>query len=143
MTADQSRDARIRLVEEHFRAENAHDVDAIMETFGLNPSFQINATQLDGSENIRAMYGGIGFGDQGSFSNLKATIQRQHIAEDSIVTEVLLSGKHTDTWQGIPPTNRDFEIPLIAIFEFDSEERLSGERIYFDGALMLQQLGIM
>jgi hypothetical protein len=32
---------------------------------------------------------------------------------------------------------------LIAIFEFDGKEKLSGERVYFDGALMMQQLGLL
>jgi steroid delta-isomerase-like uncharacterized protein len=136
-------DARIKLVEEHLRAENAHDVDAIMATFGQQPFFQLNATALDGAETIRSMYGGFGFGEQGSFSNLKAEMKKQHVADDTIITEVRLSGKHTDTWQGIPATGREFEIPLIAIFEFDSDGKLAAERVYFDGALMLQQLGLM
>jgi hypothetical protein len=32
------------------------------------------------------------------------------------------------------------DFPLAAVFTFDDQERLAGERIYFDTALMLAQM---
>ena len=136
-------DARVRLVDEHLKAENQHDLDAIMATFGQDPSFYLNGIQLNDRESIRAMYGGFGFGGQGSFSNVKAELKQQHVSDNGIVAELVLSGKHTDIWQGIPATNREFEIPACAIFDFDATGKLAGERVYFDGALLLQQLGLL
>lgn len=136
-------DTRVRLVDEHLRAENAHDLDAIMETFGRNPRFNLNGVSLDGSENIQAMYSGFGFREQGSFSDIKVEKKQQHVGEESIVVEVVLNAKHTGNFQGIAATNREFEIPLCAIFEFDGEEKLAGERVYFDGASLLRQLGVL
>jgi steroid delta-isomerase-like uncharacterized protein len=145
MTENQEQlDARLRLVDEHLRAENDHDLDAIMATFGQDPKFQLNAIPLNDRESIRAMYGGFGFGGGGgSFSDVKATETARHVADGSVVVELTLGGKHTGEFQGIPATNRTFEIPVCAIFDFDGDGTLAGERVYFDGALMLQQLGIL
>jgi hypothetical protein len=52
-------------------------------------------------------------------------------------------GKHTNTWQGIPATNREFEVPACAVFDFDDKGKVASERVYFDGALLLRQLGVL
>ena len=137
------REARLKLVEEHVRAENAHDLDAIMETFGHQATFMLNGLSLNNRENIRALYDGFGFSEQGGFSNLKAEVKQQHVSDEAITLEIVLSGKHTSEWQGIPATGREFEIPACAIFAFDGEGKLAGERVYFDGALLLKQLGVL
>ena len=54
--SDGQRAARIKLVDEHMRAENACDVDATMETLGDTPSYELNGVPLEGHENIRAFY---------------------------------------------------------------------------------------
>lgn len=59
------------------------------------------------------------------------------------IIELLFTGTHTDTFQGIQATNREFSVPACAIFTFDGEGKLAGERVYFDGALVLQQLGAL
>src|SRR5262245_40486334 len=42
----------------------------------------------------------------------------------------------------IPATGRQVEIPICAIFTFDQRDRLAGEKIYYDRASLLQQLGL-
>ena len=143
MNTDTNLDARLALVDEHLRAENDHDLDAIMATFGQDPKFQLNAIPLNDRESIRAMYDGFGFGEGGSFSDVKAEEKQRHVSGGSIVVELTLGGKHTGEFQGIPATNREFNIPVCAIFDFDDAGTLAGERVYFDGALMLQQLGVL
>jgi hypothetical protein len=135
-------EARIALVKEHLQAENDHNLDAIMTTFGQNPKFNLNGLPLEGTDTIRGLYGGFGFGGQGSFSNLKAEVMQQHVSNESIVIELILRGKHTGNFQGIDATNQEFQIPACAIFDFDAEEKLASERVYFDGALLLKQLGV-
>lgn len=136
-------EARLRLVEEHIRAENDHDLDAIMATFGQDAKFNLNGMPLDDRESIRAMYGMFGFGGNGSFSDLRAEKTQMHFGDKSIVVELMLSGKHTNDFQGIAPTNRKFSLPACAIFDFDDEGTLAGERVYFDGASLLGQLGVL
>ena len=134
---------RLQLVEEHIRAENAHDVDAIMKTFGKNPTFALNADTFVGHESIRGLYKGFGFGGADGFAQVHVEVERRHISDDAIILEVTLTGEHTRTWQGIPPTGRKFTIPLCAVFPFDEEGKLAGERVYLDGALLLKQLGVL
>ena len=136
-------EARIRLVDEHLRAENAHDVDGIMRTFAEQPTFVLNADTVSGHEGIRAFYEDFGFGGRGGFANVHVEVTRRHISDDAVILEATLTGEHANTWQGIPATGRRFEVPLCAVFPFDGEGKLTGERVYLDGALLLKQLGVL
>jgi steroid delta-isomerase-like uncharacterized protein len=136
-------ESRLQLVEEHMRAENAHDVDGIMQTFGEHPTFVLNGDTLTGPEGIRAMYEDFGFGGRGGFANIHVEIKRRHVSDDAVILEATLSGEHASAWQGIPATGRRFEVPLCAVFPFDGEGKLAGERVYLDGALLLRQLGVL
>jgi steroid delta-isomerase-like uncharacterized protein len=135
--------ARIKLVADHIKAENDHDLDAIMATFGKNAKFNLNAVPLSGPDGIRGLYAGFGFGEGGSFSNIQVDVKQQHVSDESIVVELVLKGKHIGSFQGIAATNREFEVPACAIFDFDEDEKLASERVYFDGAFLLQQLGVL
>lgn len=137
------RAARVSLVNEHLRAENAHDLDAIMTTFSQQARFNLNGLAVSDPGSIRGLYDAFGFGGKGSFSNLNAEVIQMHVSDEAIITELLFTGIHTDTFQGIAATNRQFSIPACAIFTFDGEGKLAGEKVYFDGALVLQQLGVL
>jgi steroid delta-isomerase-like uncharacterized protein len=136
-------EARLRIVEEHMRAENAHDVDAVMRTFVENPTFVLNGDTISGRDDVRAFYEGFGFGGGGGFADIHVEERRRHVGDDAIILEVTVTGEHADTWQGIPATGRRIEVPLCAVFPFDGEGRLTGERVYMDGALLLKQLGVL
>ena len=43
---------------------------------------------------------------------------------------------------GLPATGRRVEISLCGIYTFDDQDRLAGERIYYDRATVLRQLGV-
>lgn len=143
-TLDQDQmEARLKLVEEHMRAENAHDVDGVMRTFGKDPTFVLNGDTLTGPESIRAMYEDFGFGGRGGFANIHVEEKQRYISDNAVILEATLGGEHTNTWQGIPATGRKVEVPLCAVFPFDEEGKLAGERVYLDGALLLRQLGVL
>src|SRR3982751_1380488 len=135
--------ARLQIVDEHMRAENSHDVDAIMRTFNDNALFVLNGDTFTGQESIRGMYEAFGFGDRGGFSNVHVEVKQQHVSDNAVILEAIISGEHTNTWQGIPATGRKFEVPLCAVFPFDPDGNLTGERVYLDGALLLKQLGVL
>jgi hypothetical protein len=59
-----------------------------------------------------------------------------------VVLEVVIRGQHLGPWRGLPATGAQIELPLCGIFTFDSDERLAGERIYYDRATLLRQLGV-
>ena len=41
---------------------------------------------------------------------------------------------------GLPPTGKAFQVPIIAVFFFDGD-RIINERIYFDSASLVSQIG--
>lgn len=86
---------------------------------------------------------GFGFGGQGGFTDIHVAERQRHVSDDVVVLEVMVTGEHTGTWQGIPATGKRFEVPLCAVFVFDGEGKLAGERVYMDGALLLRQLGVL
>jgi len=132
--------ARQARVDEHMRAENEHDVDAIMATFGTDPWFELNGVQLPGTSGIRGMYDAFGFGNNGSFSDIRLDEVHRHVSDDAIILELTINGRHTGEFQGVPASGNAFRIPACAVFGFDSDEKVAGERVYFDGALLMQQL---
>ena len=98
---------------------------------------------IEGRDAVRGLYAAFGFGGAGAFSNLTVDTQHCHDAGDAIVLEVLVRGVHTGEWQGIPATQRSVAIPMCAVITFDSSGKMAGERVYFDGALLLRQMGVL
>src|SRR5215471_9001717 len=120
--------ACIDALEEHIRAENMHDLDAIMRTFGDSSILVLNGSPFDDHARIRALHQELGFGEGGGFSDLQVIEKQRYISDNAIIMEQTLSGKHTGTWRGFEPTGRSFEIPVCTIYSFDSEARIAGER---------------
>ena len=135
--------ARIDLLEEHLRAENDHDLDAIMETFGGTARLVLNGYSFGDADGIRALHRDFGFAEDGGFSDLRVDERRRYIDASAIIMEQTLSGKHTGTWQGIAASGREFRIPVCTIYTFDEEDKIVGENVYFDRALLLKQLGVL
>ena len=133
------RAARIQLVEDHVRIENAHDLDRLMATFGDSPEYVLNHEHIPGREGVHAFYDELLRG----FPDLHSDTKHRHVGDEAIVLEVVITGTQRQPWRGIPATGRAVEVPLCAVFTFDAQEKLAGERIYFDTALMLQQLGVL
>ena len=141
--AQNLRETRIRIVQEHLDAENNHDLDAIMATFSAQPAFALNGMELAGADVIRGVYDGFGFGQHGSFSDINIEVRQWYFGDDSITTEMTLRANHTGAWQGIAATGRAVAVPLCAIFTFDAENQVASERAYFDAASVLQQIGVL
>jgi hypothetical protein len=54
----------------------------------------------------------------------------------------LIRGTQLGSWRGLPATGRRVEVPLCGVYTFDESDRLAGERIYYDRATVLRQLGV-
>ena len=77
--------------------------------------------------------------------DLRIGVQHQHVAEDTIVMEVIIRGTQLGAWRGLPATGRRVELPLCGIYTFDGDDdnvRLAGEKIYYDRGTVLRQLGV-
>ena len=132
--------ARVALVEEHIRLENAHDLEGVLRTFGESSRYDDEAwgEHYTGSDGVRAFYTQI----MTALPDLQIEVQRQHITADAILVEVVIRGNHLGAWRGLPPTGRKIEFPLCGVYTFDANDRLAGERIYYDRGTVLRQLGV-
>jgi predicted ester cyclase len=59
-----------------------------------------------------------------------------------VIVEFDLLGTHRGPLRGIPPTGRQFRCPVVALFLF-ADDRIVCERVYFDSATILRQLGLI
>jgi hypothetical protein len=69
-------------------------------------------------------------------------VKHQHVSAESVVVEVIIHGTHLGSWRGLPATGRHIDFPLCGIYTFDGNNRLAGERIYYDRGAVLGQLGL-
>jgi len=133
--------ARLAIVEEHVRCENRHDLAGLMATFGADARYDDEPWQDHrlGPDAVRSYYAGL----LASLPDLAIEVRHRHSANDAIVLEVTIRGTHLGMWRGgMPPTGRRVEFPLCGIFTFDDEDRLAGERIYYDRGTVMRQLGL-
>ena len=132
---------RLQLVEEHVRLENAHDLDGLMSTFGVSGFYDDEpwSEHHDGLGAVRGYYVDL----LRAAPDFHIDVKRQHATEEAVVLEVRLSGTHRGAWRGLPGTGRRFDFPLCAVFTFDEQDRLAGERIYYDRITVLRQIGVL
>ncbi len=124
----------------HLRAENSHDLDALMATFSPDAVFGVNGRVFEGHAAIRTQHARLGFGDTGAFSDLRVTERRRYVTVDAIVLETTLQGTHRAPWEDIAPTRRVFTLPVCTVYRFDADGRLLSEMLYFDGDTLRRQL---
>jgi len=139
-TMDESRlAARIKLVDEHVRAENEHELDGTMATMNEAPLFKLNNDEISGQDGVRKFYADLFQG----FPDLHVEVMQRHVSDEAIILEAIISGTHMREWSGIPASGRRFEIPICTVFPFDDNDQIAGERAYYDNALSLRQLGVL
>jgi steroid delta-isomerase-like uncharacterized protein len=133
-------DGRIRLVEEHVQAENAHDLARIMTTFGEQARYEDQPWDEDhqGPGGVQAYYVRL----LAALPDLHIAVERRHVTQDDVILEVTITGTHRGEWRGLPATGRRVQIPLCAVYTFDEVGKLAGERIYYDRAAVLGQIGL-
>jgi steroid delta-isomerase-like uncharacterized protein len=131
---------RLALVEQHIRLENAHDLDGVLATFGRAAHYDDEAwgEHHEGPTGVRNFYQQL----MAALPDLEILVQRQHVTDEAILVEVVIRGTHLGSWRGLPPTGRRVEFPLCGVYTFDDEDRLAGERIYYDRATVLRQVGV-
>jgi steroid delta-isomerase-like uncharacterized protein len=133
-----SRKKREEIVREHMDSENRHEFDATLDTFA-HPRYELIATGevYDGTEEVQGYY------DQTrrAFPDQRNELLALHHADDAVLVEAVVRGTHKGPLRSLPPTGREFELPILAIFVFE-DDKLVCERVYFDQSTVLRQLGI-
>jgi steroid delta-isomerase-like uncharacterized protein len=132
--------ARVALVEQHIRLENQHDLEAVLQTFGTSAHYDDQAwsEHFEGQSGVRSFYEQL----MSALPDLEIDVQRRHLTEDAVLVEVIIRGTHLGPWRGLPATGRRVEFPLCGLYTFDANDRLAGEKIYYDRGTVLRQLGV-
>ena len=134
------RSARLAMVEQHVRLENAHDLEGVLRTFGDTAHYDDEAwgEHYEGGNRVRLFYEQL----MKALPDLEIEIQRRHVTDDAVLLEVMIRGTQLGPWRGLPATGRRVEIPLCGVYTFDADDRLSREKIYYDRGTVLRQLGV-
>ena len=132
--------ARLKIVEEHIALENEHNLDGIMRTFGNAARYDDEPWDVHyvGRQEVRAFYAQL----LHAMPDLHIEVRQRHLAEAAVIVEVIIRGQHLGAWRGLPATGRRIDFPLCGIYTFDEGNRLAGEKIYYDRATVLRQLGV-
>jgi steroid delta-isomerase-like uncharacterized protein len=137
---DALRSAREATVREHMESENRHDFDTTIATFD-HPRYELIATGdvHDGEAEVRAYFDET----RTAFPDQTNEPLEFHHSDRAVVVEFMLRGTHEGPLRGLPPTGRAFECRMCALFLFDEGgDRIVGERVYFDQATIMRQLGV-
>jgi steroid delta-isomerase-like uncharacterized protein len=130
---------REAVVREHMESENRHDFDATIGTF-KHPRYEIIPTGevFDGETDVRAYFAA----SRAAFPDQRNELRALHHTDDAVIVEFDLLGTHLGPLRGIiPPTGKTFRCPMTAFFVFE-DDGIVCERVYFDSATILRQLGL-
>jgi steroid delta-isomerase-like uncharacterized protein len=132
------KEKREELVRVHVDAENAADFEGALATF-THPRYEYVATDevYDGAEEVMAHWEEL----HRAFPDQLIEVLDIHNADDAVLIEAVARGTHTGPLRGLPPTGKRFEQHFLGIFVFQGGD-LVCERVYYDTATVLQQLGI-
>ncbi len=132
--------ARLSLVEEHVRRENAHDLPGIMATFGHRAWYDDEpwGEHHEGRDAVHTYYETLLV----SLPDLHIDVIHCLAGDEGVALEVRISGTHLGSWRGLPATGRSVNFPLCGLYTFDDEGKLAGERIYYDRGSVLHQVGL-
>jgi steroid delta-isomerase-like uncharacterized protein len=132
------RKKREEIVREHMDSENRHEFDVTLDTFE-HPRYELIATGdvYDGPAEVSAYFEE----SRTAFPDQRNEVRALHHADDGVLVEAIIRGTHKGPLRSLPPTGREYELPILAFFMFE-EDRLVCERVYFDQLTVLEQLGI-
>ena len=132
--------ARLRIVDEHIRCENQHDLEGVLRTFGNTARYDDEpwGEHHEGLAGVRHFYEQI----LQALPDLTIDVERQHVTDEAVLLEVTIRGTHLGAWRGLPATGRGVAFPLCAVYTFNEDDRLAGEKIYYDRGTVLRQIGI-
>ena len=138
-TSKSLRERREAVVREHMESENRHEFDVTIATF-KRPRYEIIPTGeiFDGEQQVRGYFAA----SRAAFPDQRNELKAMHHTDDAVITEFDLLGTHLGPLRGVPPTGKTFRCPMTAFFLFEGD-RIVCERVYFDSATILRQLGLV
>ena len=127
-----------QLLRTHMEAENAHRMQETLATLTQDCLFedialgQVYRGQAGAREYYQTWWD--------AFSTT-AHPERVSFTDQGAVAEVHFQGTHVGSFLGVEPTGREVDIPTVIFVTFDNG-LMAGERMYWDVATLLRQLGV-
>ena len=126
-------------VEPYFRAWNAHDPNAVAAAFAEGGTYTdpaVTGPPLTGAglaEHARALFA--------AFPDLSFEVLGGQSGDGLVITQWLMHGTNTGTWNGQPPTGRPVTVQGVDVFTVTDGKITSAEG-YFDRQALAEQLGL-
>ena len=138
MSSTSLRERREAVVRAHMETENRLDFEATLRTF-KHPRYELIPTGevIDGTDAVRGYYAA----SRSAFPDQRNRLIALHHTDDGVFVEFDLMGTHKGPMRGIPPTGKAFTCRMVAFFLFDGD-LIVCERVYFDSATILRELGL-
>ena len=129
--------ARLTAVRNLLESQGRHDLPATLASFGSQPTLEFaGGPRHIGAERVGQIYGDL----LRAFPDLTIEVLAEHVADRSIVVEMVLQGTHRQQWLGMAPRGRPLSLPVCNVFLFDKRDQISALRIYLDRNLAIVQL---
>lgn len=133
-------ESNIELVKRHFENEVRGDSAAVLAEmtddchYFMYPAVDERITD---KKIITAIHDGL----SSAFSDMYIDIEDIVASDDTVAAKVVLGGRQTGPWDGIPPTGKAIYLHTAAYFKI-RDNKIINESIYFDRREILRQLGI-
>jgi Polyketide cyclase / dehydrase and lipid transport/SnoaL-like polyketide cyclase len=141
-----SQQVMVDILEQHRHAElDNHNVDATLATMVADPYLFFTATLGGGAgqNGVRAFYTAM---LRQLPKDMKWTLLSRTVGNDQIVLETILRFTHDISvdwlFPGVQPTGNKVDIPIVIVVSFHNG-KVAGERLYWDQAGALLQLGLL
>jgi predicted ester cyclase len=122
-----------RLWINHSKAEDARDLQGLIDTLAEDCVYEIPATgqRWEGHAGARNFY--LTF--LGAFPDVRFDLQDIVIGPQGVIEVTRMTGTHRGEWAGQPPTGHPVSTLVVIHFPWDPDARkFAGERIYYDTA---------
>jgi predicted ester cyclase len=121
-----------------FDAFNRRDWDRMREILHSGYSYMTSDGQLQNGPDA-----GVGIGKMyaSAFPDGKLEVQRQYVAGDTVITELIGSGTHEGVFLGVEPTHRRARVLICNVMQV-RDGKILAEREYMDMGHLMQQLGV-
>jgi len=125
---------REQVLIEHMESENVHAWDRTMATFS-HPRYELipNGHVHDGAEDVMAYW----TKGRAVITDQRNELISLHHTDDGVWIEFWLRGTHLG---GPNPTGNRFKCRMAAYFEFDDQDLMTLERVYYDQTTINNQL---
>lgn len=130
---------REAMIQRHIEAENRFDVEATLATMQDPPRYEVlpYRVEIEGRAAVSAFLAR----HFAAMPAIVTTADRFYHADDAVIVETHVDGKHEGEIEGIPANGRSFSVDGLGIFYFaPGDDRILGEKVVSDMLALVRQL---